>query len=335
MTQEAKTPGTREAAMLLLSVGGDLAAEVFKNLGAKEVQRIGAAMTELGPLSQSEVDETLGRFLQDAENQAAIGLGADEFIRNTLTSALGADKASSLIDRILLGRSSKGLETLKWMDARSVADNIRLEHPQTIAIILAYLEPDQAADVLMRLPENVRPEVITRIATLDGVHPDALNKLDELIERRFSGAPASRTATLGGARSAANILNHLDGSQETAVLTSIRAADEPLAVQIEDLIFTFSDLTDIDDRSMQALLRDLPGEQLVVAMKAADETLKEKIYKNMSQRAGDMLKEDLATRGPMRLSDVEAAQKEILATARKLADAGQISLGGAKGESYV
>lgn len=334
MSQADKSPGTRGAAMVLLSVGEELAAEVFKHLTAKDVQRIGAAMSDLGSPSQAEVGQTLGRLIEDAEGQAAIGLGTDDYIRNALTSALGADKASGLIDRILLGRSSKGLETLKWMDARSVADNIRNEHPQTIAIILAYLEPDQAAEVLMRFNEPVRAEIVTRIATLDGVHPEALNKLDELIEKQFSGASASRTATLGGPRSAANILNHLDASQENAVLQSIRSADEPLAAQIEDLIFTFDDLAELDDRSMQQLLRDVPGEQLVAALKAADEAVKAKIFKNMSQRAGEMLKDDLEARGPMKLSEVEAAQKEILAVARRMADAGQISLG-TKGESYV
>jgi flagellar motor switch protein FliG len=334
MTQLAKTHGGRSAAMLLLSVGEDLAAEVFKHLSAREVQRIGAAMTELGPLTRQEVDETLESFLRDAEGQAAIGVGADEYIRTTLTNALGADKASGLIDRILHGRSSKGLETLKWMDARSVAENIRNEHPQTIAIILAYLEADQAAGVLARLGESIRPEVVARIATLDGVHPDALNKLDELIERQFSGASASRTATLGGARAAANILNHMDASSESAVLKSIRTADESLAVQIEDLIFTFDDLAEIDDRSLQQILREIPGEKLVIALKAADQTVKEKIFKNMSQRAAEMLREDLEARGPMRLADVEAVHKEILAIARRMADAGEISLGG-NGESYV
>jgi len=335
MADPAKpAPGIREAAVLLLSLGEQSAAEVLKHLGAKDVQKIGAAMSEVGQLALVEVNRTLEHFLQEVETQASIGVGTDEYIRSMLTQALGADKATGLIDRILFGRSSKGLETLKWMDARGVAENIRLEHPQTIAVILAYLEPDQSAEVLARLAENTRADVLARIATLDGVQPSALTHLDEVIERLFSGSTATRTASLGGAKAAASILNNMDSGQEGALLGQLRTIDAALAGTIEELIFTFEDLADVEDRDFQELLRSVTSDKLVPALKAADESMRTKFFKNMSQRAAEMLKDDIEARGPIKVSDVETAQKEILTIARKLAEAGKITLGG-KGESYV
>ncbi len=326
--------GVRDAAVFLLSLGEESAAEVLKHLGAKDVQRIGAAMSDVGQLSRLQVTQTLGRFLQEVETQVSVGVGADEYIRSMLTKALGEDKASGLIDRILFGRSSKGLEMLKWMDARGVADSIRNEHPQTIAVVLAYLDPDQSAEVLGRLPENVRPEVIARIASLDGVQPSALNQLDDVIERQFSGKVATRTASLGGAKAAANIINNMEISQEGVLLGHLRAMDETLASTIEELIFTFDDLMDIEDRDFQELLRQVPNDQIVPALKAAEEAMRAKFYKNMSQRAAATLQEDLEARGPIKISEAEAAQKVILTTARNLAEAGTISLG-SKGDNYV
>ncbi len=335
MSEPATPPlGTRDAAVLLLSLGEQSAAAVLKHLGAKDVQKIGAAMSDVGPLSRAQVGKTFERFLEEVETQASIGVGTDEYIRTMLTQALGEDKATGLIDRILFGRSSKGLEMLKWMDSRGVAENIRLEHPQTIAVILAYLEPDQAAEVLGRLAENARAEVLARIATLDGVQPSALTRLDEVIERLFSGNTATRTATLGGPKAAAGILNNMDGAQEGALLSQLRVMDDNLADTIEELIFTFEDLMDIEDRDFQELLRSVPTDKLVPALKGAEPALRDKFLKNMSQRAGDMLRDDIEARGPIKVSEVEAAQKEILATARKLAEGGTIALGG-KGESYV
>ncbi len=286
--------------MLLLSLGEEPAAEVLKLLTAKDVQRIGGAMSTIGPLSKAELSETFTRFLEDADAQASVGIGTDDYIRSMLTNALGADKASGVIDRILFGRSSKGLEMLKWMDPRGVADSLRHEHPQTIAVVLAYLEAEQASEVLMRLAENVRAEVLTRLATLDGVQPSALTQLDEIIERQFSGNTATRTANLGGTKATANILNHLDSSSETAILNQIRLTDASLATTIEELIFTFFDLGELGDRDMQELLRAIPQDALVPALKAADETLRAKFFKNMSQRAAAMLADDIESRGPIK-----------------------------------
>jgi len=332
--REAARTGTDRAAILLLSLGETEAAQVLKHMGAKEVQRIGSAMAKLANVSREEVHGVISEFALTVESQTSVGVGADEFLRKVLVDALGQDKAASIIDRINIGRSTKGLEALKWMDPRAVSELIRLEHPQIIAIVLAYLDPDQSAEVLANLPANVRPDVVARIATLDGVQPSALNELDDIMEKQFSGKSAGKTSVLGGAKAAANIINFLEPSQESALMEQIEKSDEALAARIQDLIFIFDNLIDLDDRSMQELLRQVAAEKLLLAMKGADDGLKEKIFKNMSQRAAEMLKDDLEAKGPVRLSEVEAAQKEILQIARKLAEAGTIALGG-KGEEYV
>ncbi len=329
-----KRSGTERAAILLLTLGEQEAAQVLKHMGAKEVQRVGSAMAHLANVSREEVRTILTDFSSLLENQTSVGVGVDEFLRRVLVDALGQEKAASVIERINIGQSSKGLEALKWMDSRAVAELIRLEHPQIIAIVLAYLEPDQSAEILKLLPALLRAEAVMRIAQLDGVQPTALSELDDVMEKQFAGKSAGKTSVLGGAKAAAEIINHLDPSQESALMEQIAAADQTLATRIQDLIFVFDNLIDLDDRSMQELLRQVPSDKLLVALKAAEETLKQKIFKNMSQRAAEMLRDDLEARGPVRVSEVEAAQKEILATARKLAEAGTIAIAG-KGEEYV
>jgi flagellar motor switch protein FliG len=326
--------GTERAAILLLTLGEQEAAQVLKHMGAKEVQRIGTAMSKLKGVSREEVTVVVSDFNSSVESQTAVGVGTDEFLRKVLVDALGADKAASIIDRINIGRSNKGLEALKWMDPKAVAELIRLEHPQIISIVLAYLDSDHAAEVLGHLPANVRPDVIVRIATLDGVQPSALSELDDIMEKQFSGKQAGLTSSMGGAKAAADIINNLEPSTEGAIMEQISKADAALGQRIQDLIFVFDNLIELDDRSMQELLRQVPGDRLMLAMKGSEDALKEKIFKNMSQRAAEMLKDDLEAKGPVRISEVEAAQKEILAAARKLAEAGTINLGG-KGEEYV
>ena len=329
-----KRSGTDRAAILLLSLGEQEAAQVLKHMGAKEVQRVGAAMAHLKHVSRDEVSAILADYSTVVESQTSVGVGVDEFLRKVLVDALGEDKAASVIDRINIGRSSKGLEALKWMDSRAVAELIRHEHPQIIAIVLAYLDADHSADILKQLPGGVRAEVVMRIASLEGVQPTALSELDDVMEKQFAGKAAGKTSVLGGAKAAANIVNCLDPGQESALMEQITAADQALAARIQDLVFVFDNLIDLDDRGMQELLRNVPSDKLLLALKGTDDTLKQKIFKNMSQRAGEMLRDDLEAKGPVRLSEVEAAQKEILATARKLAEAGTIALGG-KGEEYV
>jgi flagellar motor switch protein FliG len=333
--QDTKRNGTERAAILLLSLGEQEAAQVMKHMGAKDVQAIGAAMTQLNNISRKDVTTILGEFTQTVESQTSLGVGVDDYLRKVLIGALGEDKAAGVIDRILFGRSSKGLEALKWMDARAVSELIRQEHPQIIAIVLAYLDADQSAAVLAQFPDWLRADVVMRIATLDGIQPHALHELDEVIEKQFAGKTGVlKTSVIGGIKTASEILNHMDASQENALIEHIKKVDDALGVKIQDLMFVFADIVEIDDRGMQEVLRAIPGEKLLLAMKGADDRLKEKIFKNMSQRAAEMLKDDLESRGPVRLSEVEAAQKEILASVRKMSEAGTIQLGG-KGEEFV
>jgi flagellar motor switch protein FliG len=324
--------GVDRAAILLLALGEQDAAQVLKHLGAKDVQRVGAAMAQLSSVSREEVSTVLSTFSSSVEQQTSFGVGTDEYIRKVLNEALGADKAGGVIDRILRGRSGRGLEALKWMESKAVGEMLRNEHPQIISIVLSYLDSDQAAE----LPEGMRAEILMRVATLDGVHPTALNELDEVLEKQFSGNGAGKTAGgFGGPKAAAEILNLVGSAHEGAIMAQIAKVDEPLSQKLQDLMFVFEDLAEVDDRGMQELLREVPGDKLIIALKAADETLKQKFFKNMSERAGQMMKDDLEAKGPVRLSEVEAAQKEILMTAKRMSDEGRLALGGKGGEQYV
>ena len=332
-----KIPGTDRAAILLLSLGEQAASEVLKHMAPKEVQKIGAAMAALSNVSKDQVSGVLEHFNKEVGNQTSLGVGSDEYVRKVLIQALGQDKAGNIIDRILLGGNSKGLEALKWMDPRAVAELIRLEHPQIIAIILSYLDSDHAADVIVHLPDKVRVDVIQRIAALDGIQPSALQELNEIMEKQFSGQSTGnvKSSSVGGVKAAANILNLTETGKQAEIIGHIKEGDEKLAQQIEDLMFVFEDLVEVDDRGIQGLLKEISSDSLIVALKGASEGIKEKIFKNMSKRAAEMLRDDLEVRGPVRLSEVETAQKEILGVARRLADAGEIVLGGKGGEQYV
>ncbi|HEX8778994.1 MAG TPA: flagellar motor switch protein FliG [Rhodanobacter sp.] len=332
---EAPVTGAQRAAILLLTLGEQDAAEVLKHLSARDVQAVGSAMAALSSVSREQVGDALDKLDEDMGRQTSLGVGTEEYIRKILTNALGETKAGGLIDRILLGRSSKGLESLKWMESRAIAEMINQEHPQIIALVLAHLEPDQAAEVIGYLPPRVRSDAVMRIATLDGVQPHALNELDEIMERQFNGNTKKlKSANVGGLKAAANILNAMDSSREAELMTAIRSQDEALGGRIEDLMFVFEDLAELDDRGMQTLLREVPSGILITALKGAEPAIREKIFANMSKRAADMMRDDLEVKGPVRLSEVDAAQKEVLAAARKLADAGQLSLGGG-GDDYV
>ena len=296
---------------------------------------LGRSMAELSNVSRDEVRGVLGEFTNAVEMQTSLGVANDEYVRKVMVNALGEEKAASLMDRMSLGGQRKGLDALKWMDARQVAELIRNEHPQIIAIVLSYLESDQAAEVLGFLPEGLRSDLVMRVALLDGIQPTALAELDDMMEKRFANNGANAVSSaLGGLRVAAEMVNLLDSSVGTHVMAEIGKSDEGLSQKIQDLMFVFDDLLEIDDRGMQELLRQIPADKLLIALKGADENFKAKVFKNMSQRAAEMLKGDLEAKGPVRLADVEAAQKEILVAARKLADEGTIQLGG-KGEQYV
>ncbi|MBT2115990.1 flagellar motor switch protein FliG [Dyella sp. LX-66] len=327
--------GAQRAAILLLTLGEQDAAEVLKHLNARDVQAVGQAMAGLSNVSREQVEHVLGRLTEDMGRHTSLGVGTEEYIRKILVNALGESKAGGLIDRILLGRSSKGLESLKWMESRAIAEMIGQEHPQIIALVLAHLEPDQAAEVIGYLPPRVRSDSVMRIATLDGVQPHALNELDEIMERQFSGNTNKlKSATVGGLKAAADILNAMETSRETELMTAIRGHDAALGGRIEELMFVFEDLAELDDRSMQMLLREVPSARLVTALKGAEPGVRERIFSNMSKRASDMLRDDLEVKGPVRLSEVDAAQKEVLQIARRLADTGQISLTGG-GDDFV
>lgn len=317
-----------QAAILLLSLGEKDAAEVLRHMGPKEVQAIGTAMSTMNNIEQFEVEAVLSNFLGEVQSLTGLGMGTDSYIRNMLVGALGEDKANGLIDRILLGGNTSGLDTLKWMESRAVSEIIRNEHPQIQAIVLAYLEADQSAEIMSYFPEKVRLDVMMRIASLDSVQPAALQELNDILEKQFSGSAGSQTKAMGGVKCAAEIMNNLESAVEAELMDSIREVDEDLGTQIQDLMFVFDNLKDVDDRGIQALLREVSSEVLIVALKGADDELREKIFANMSKRAAELLRDDLEAKGPVKLSEVEGAQKEILAIARRMADAGEIVLGG-------
>ena len=331
-----KFSGTERAAIFLLSLGEAEAAQILKHMGPKEVQKVGTAMAAMANVSRDQVQTILGDFIATVDNQTALGVGSEDYIRKVMIDALGEEKAGSLIDRILLGRSTKGLEALKWMDGRAVAEIIRLEHPQIMAIVLSYLDSDHAAEVIGFLPDRVRIDVLLRIATLDGIQPAALAELDEIMERQFSGTNNSvKSSSVGGVKAAANILNFVDSAVEAEIMELIKDADAELGQKIQDLMFVFDNLAEVDDQGIQALLREVSSDNLIIALKGADEAVREKIFKNMSKRAAEMLRDDLEAKGPVRLSEVETSQKEILSIARRMAEAGDIVLGGKGTEQYV
>lgn len=326
--------GVLKSAILLMSIGEEEAAEVPKYLGPKEVQKIGMAMAGLENISREQIQVSLHDFRTEAEERTTLGVGSDSYIRSILTKALG-DKATNLIDRILQGGDTSGIESLKWMDSASVAEMIKNEHPQIIATILVHLDYDQASEILAVFTERLRNDVMLRIATLDGVQPHALRELNDVLTKLLSGSDNIKKSKVGGVKAAAEILNFMGGAAETAIIGNIKEFDEELAQRIQDEMFIFEDIGKIDDRGIQLLLREIQSESLIVALKGATPEMREKIFKNMSQRAAEMLRDDLEAKGPVRLSEVEGEQKEILKIVRRLADEGQIVLGGKGEESFV
>jgi flagellar motor switch protein FliG len=330
--QTRNLTGTERAAVFLRSLGEDDASEVLKHMTPKEVTRIGEAMASLTNVNREDVQTVLDIFVTTVEEETGLGIGSHDYVRKMLVGALGEEKAGSILDRILSGSNTSGLEQLRWMDARGIYEIIRLEHPQIIAIICSFLEPDQSAGVLDLFPERDQANILLRIATLDGVQPAALTELNEILERQFSGSQGGQTTTVGGVKTAADILNFVEGSSEAAIMEKIKESEPDLGQNIEDLMFVFDNLIDLDDRGFQTLMREIQTDQLQLALKGTDEILKEKFLTNMSQRAAEMMRDDLEAMGPVRLSDVEAAQKTILAAARSLSDKGEIMLGGGADE---
>ena len=327
--------GMEMAAVLMLSLNEEDAAQIFRHLEPKQVQRLGMAMASTKDFGHERVTAVHRQFIEDIQKYSNIGIGSEDFVRKALVAALGEDKAGNLVDQIIMGSGARGLDSLKWMDARQVASIIQNEHPQIQTIVLSYLDPEQSAEILSQFPEQVRLDLIMRIANLEEVQPAALQELNDIMEKQFAGAAGAQAAKMGGLKAAASIMNYLDTNVEGQLMDAIRDSDEEMSQQIQDLMFVFENLIDVDDRGIQTLLREVPGELLQKALKGADDQLKEKIFKNMSKRAAEMLSEDLSAMGPVRVSDVEAAQKEILSAARRLADAGEIMLGAGGGDDFL
>ena len=327
--------GVEDAAILLMSLGEEEAAEVFKHLSPKEVQKLGETIAKMRSVPRDRVDGVIEKFDSVAQNEHLLVPDTDEYVKSVLRKALGDEKANLLIDRILQGSDVTGIESLKWMDPGSVAELLRNEHPQIVAAILVHLEFDQAADVLKQFTERQRNEVMVRVATLDGIQPAALKDLNEVMSKVLAGGDRMKKSNLGGVKSAAEILNMLGSSIETSVLDFVREADNDLAQKIMDNMFTFDDVEKIDDKGIQALLKEVQSESLVIALKGATPALRDKVFKNMSSRAAETLKEDLEGRGPVRLSEVEGEQKEMLKIVRRLVDEGQIVLAGGGDEQFV
>jgi len=327
--------GVEKAAILMMTLGEKEAAAILRHMEPNEVQRLGEVMTSLSHVSREQIDAVLESFVQSIEEETALGIDSEDFVRNTLVEAFGMEKAAALVDRIIAKPNSKGIETLKWLDARAIAEIFRFEHPQIVSIVLSYLENDQAAEVLKHFPPERRSDIVLRIATLDGVQPSALEELDEILERQYSGAFGLTSPASDGIETAANILNYLDPEIENQINEFLQETDMELAEKIQNSMFVFENLLDADDRGIQALLREVASDTLLIALKGADEAVRNKIFRNMSQRAAEMLRDDLEAKGPVRLSEVEEAQKEILAIAKRMADAGEIALGGKGSDEFV
>jgi flagellar motor switch protein FliG len=327
--------GVMKSAILLMSLGEDDAAEVFKHLGPREVQKIGTAMAALKNVTRDEISDVLGEFCTEAAEKSTLALSSTDYIKAVLRKALGDDRAANLIDRILQGGDTSGIEGLKWMDSGAVAELIKNEHPQIVATILVHLDRDQASEILTHFTERLRNDALLRIATLDGIQPTALRELNDVLTKLLTGNENIKKAALGGARTAAEIINFMPATLENAVIEGVKTFDADLAQKILDQMFTWDNVMEIDDRGIQVLLREVQSESLILALKGSTQEFRERIFKNMSSRASETLKEDLEAKGMVRVSDVEAQQKDILKIVRRLSEEGEIVLGGKAEEAFV
>lgn len=325
----------RQVAIMLMSLSKEESAQVLKHLDPKEVQRIGQAMTELKDVDKAQVDSALKTILNDAQKQTSLGVGSEEAIRDMIVGAFGESQGSSVADRVLISSQSKGLDALQWMEPRSIADLIRFEHPQIQALVISQLEADVAAEILLFFDDRDRLDLIMRISNQESVQPMAIDELNAIIEKQLKKQNVSQTTPVGGVKVSADIMNLLDPEIKEQLMEAVKAQDEDLAVQIEELMFIFENILDINDRGIQTLLREISTDILILALKGADKPIQDKIFNNMSKRAAELLKDDLEAKGPVKLSEVEAAQKEILTIAKKMADSGEISLGGKGGDQMV
>jgi len=326
--------GTQRAAVLMLLLGEQQAAEIIRYLNPKEVQALGGAMVSVADLSQEAVNVVLDEFVTTLKKQTSLGLGTGDYVEKVLKRALGEDKAASVLSRIMPGQGSKGLEILKWMDARSIADMIRGEHPQVTAIILSVLEYDVAADVLNFLPSESRPEILQRVASLETVQPSAMEELEAIMKKQFASNSSAKSSSFGGIKAAAKIMNFVKVDLESAIMGGLNKIDPELMLKIQDNMFTFDNLVSVDNKGIQVLMRSVDPDLLMTALKGAPEFVKEKFFDNMSGRARVMFVDEMEGKGPLRITDVEDAQKKIIRIARKLSDSGELVLAG-RGDDFV
>jgi flagellar motor switch protein FliG len=324
---------TQRAAVLMLLLGEEQAASIIRYMDPKEVQALGAAMVSVGDISQEAVNEVLDDFISTFKKQTSLGLGTSDYVESVLRTALGEDKAASVLGRINPTSASKGLEILRWMDARAIAEMVQGEHPQVVAIILSVLENAVAADVLSFLPPEARPEIVERVARLETVQPAAMEELEAIMRKQFASRSSSASSSFGGVKAAAKIMNLTKVDMESMIMKGVESLDADLAQAIQDNMLTFADLGSVDNRAVQTLLRNIEPDLLMVALKGADEIVRDKFMSNMSERARAVFLDDMEAKGPMRLSDVEDAQKKIMRQARKLSEAGELML--AAGDDFV
>ena len=331
----ARLTGTQKSAILMMLLGEEEAAEILKHLSPREVQHLGAAMYSVRGTDQETVNAVLDEFLAIIKQQTSLGLGAGNYIRNVMNRALGEDKAQSVLSRITPASSERPIEILDWMDARSIAELLQDEHPQIIALVSSYLDYSLASDVLNLLPHDLQPQIIHRIATLETVDPEALRELEAVMQMKFKANTSLRSSKVGGVKAAAKIMNFTKANMEKRILGAIKREDKELMGAIQDNMLTFENLGMSDDRSLQTLLRALESEDLIMAMKGAPEDLQEKLFGCMSSRAAANIKDEMEVLGPVRLTEVQTAQKKIIEVARKMSDEGTIVLAGRGGDEMV
>ena len=323
MADASAAGGVERAAILLMSLGEQSAATVLRHLGPAEIQRLGAAMNQLKSVTRGQVEEAIGAFIQSVDDDTSLGIGKDEYVRRVLAGAVGTERAATLAEQIFASSGSRGIETLRFMSPRAVADMVGNEHPQLIAVVLAHLDSRQGGEIVALLPPAVRTEVVRRVATLTDLPQSALAELDELVDRHAGASATGRPSRVSGMKKAAELLNQVGAGRDAEILEQL---EPDLGTKLRELMFVFDDLLSVDDRGMQALLREVTGDVLIVALKGADPAMLDKVTRNMSQRAAEILRDDMETKGPVRLSEVEAAQKEILATVQRLAEEGKVML---------
>lgn len=323
-----------KSAVVMLTLGDDRAAEVFKHLNTHEVTQISSAMVSMSGFKQDELSSVLNQFQIDAAEFALMSVNTNDFLRSVLVKAIGEERATNLLDELLAPQNgTNGIETLNFMEPATAYDLIRDEHPQIIATILVHLKRTQAADVLAKFDEKERNDIMVRIATFGGVQPAALQELTEVLNNLLHGQNLKRNK-MGGIRPAVEILNLLKSQQEEAAIEAVREYDQELAQKIVDEMFLFENLVDMEDRSIQRILQEVDNESLIIALKGSEQPLRDKFFSNMSRRQADIMMEDLNSRGPVRMSQVEAEQKNILLIVRRLAESGDVVIGGSE-DVYV